>query len=106
MQKEDGTAKYAKYAKNPDIFPQSGLLFAYFACFAVPSLFHIGMILESPHSSGVWASQLRIGAHDKNLRFISALNLGGAAAPPYHQRLTHIGFRELRRPQTAATAMS
>jgi hypothetical protein len=36
--KEEGTAKYAKYAKNPNPSPQSRLGFAYFAYFAVQEI--------------------------------------------------------------------
>jgi hypothetical protein len=41
--KEEGTAKYAKYAKNPDPSPQSGLRFAYFAYFAVQEITWAGL---------------------------------------------------------------
>jgi len=43
------TAKYAKYAKEPDHSPESRWGFAYFAYFAVPSLFFVHMVFESPH---------------------------------------------------------
>jgi hypothetical protein len=45
--KEEGTAKYAKYAKNPDTSPQSGLGFAYFACFAVQEIAWAGILVAS-----------------------------------------------------------
>jgi hypothetical protein len=46
-----GAPKYAKYAKNPDPFPRKRWGFAYFAYFAVPSRFCIGVVFEAPHFS-------------------------------------------------------
>jgi hypothetical protein len=43
--KEEGTAKYAKYAKNPNPSPQSGFGFAYFAYFAVQEIAWAGIMV-------------------------------------------------------------
>jgi hypothetical protein len=43
--KEEGTAKHAKYAKNPDTTPKSGLVFVYFAYFAVQEIAWAGILV-------------------------------------------------------------
>jgi len=52
--KEEGTAKYSKYAKNPNPSPQSGFGFAYFAYFAVQEIAWAG-ILVAPWRLGAFA---------------------------------------------------
>jgi hypothetical protein len=43
--KEEGTAKYSNYAKNPDPSPKSGFGFAYFAYFAVQEIAWAGILV-------------------------------------------------------------
>jgi hypothetical protein len=45
--KEEGTAKYAKYAKNPDPSPKSGFGFACFAYFAVQEIARARILVAS-----------------------------------------------------------
>jgi hypothetical protein len=67
--KEEGTAKHAKYAKNPDPSPKSGFGFACFAYFAVQEIAWAG-ILVAPVQLCVESSFLSVKSVKSAVQFL------------------------------------